>query len=120
MKKIAGLLMAGMALVAGVLTFVAGCETTKDGSTVLTVTLSADTITGAGATVTASASTEASATNTIVALPLKWSVSDSSLGYIKASSGMEAVYESTGKKGSNILTVRDQGDAEGMAVITQN
>ena len=42
-------------------------------------------------------------------------MSDSSLGYIKAATGWDAVYESTGKKGSNIITVRDQGDAEGMA-----
>lgn len=120
MKRTTGLIVAGMVAAICAFVCISGCETTQDASSALTVTLSADTITGAGATVTATASTEATATNTVVALPLKWSVSDSSLGYIKASSGMEAVYESTGKKGSNIITVRDQGDAEGMAVITQN
>lgn len=118
MKTMAGMAVAGMVAAVGVFAFVAGCETTKDSSAALTVTLTSDTITGAGATVTATAS--ASGSNTVVALPLQWSVSDSSLGYIKASSGMEAVYESTGKTGNNIITVRDQGDAEGMAVITQN
>jgi hypothetical protein len=52
-------------------------------------------------------------------LPLVWSVSDSSLGVIKASEGMTAIYESTGTIGNNTITVRDQGDKAGVAVVNQ-
>ena len=50
-------------------------------------------------------------------LPLEWSVSNESLGHIVESRGDEAVYESTGTPGDNIITVRDQGVSEGVAVV---
>ena len=50
-------------------------------------------------------------------LPLEWSVSNESLGRIVESSGNSAVYESNGTPGNNVITVRDQGVAEGVAVV---
>lgn len=51
--------------------------------------------------------------------PLTWTVSDDSLGVITGSGGNSAVYTRTGGDGVNTITVRDQGDAEGVAVVTQ-
>jgi hypothetical protein len=41
------------------------------------------------------------------------------LGDIKSSAGVTAIYQSTGKAGNNVISVRDQGDSEGVAVVTQ-
>jgi hypothetical protein len=54
-----------------------------------------------------------------LALPLEWRVSDSSLGSIRSQSGSNAVYVANPKKGDNIITVHDQYDNEGSAVVTQ-
>lgn len=96
--------------------FGVGCDTTKTSDIVIVVTPSAPELTGAMATTTFSAA--GSASNSL-ALPLMWTVSDSSLGTIRSAVGVSAVYQSTGKKGNNIVTVRDQGEAEGMATVTQ-
>jgi hypothetical protein len=56
---------------------------------------------------------------TSLALPLVWTASDAALGGIKSSAGVTAIYQSTGKVGNNVITVRDQGESEGIAVITQ-
>jgi hypothetical protein len=50
-------------------------------------------------------------------LPLKWSVSNSELGHIQESAGYSAVYESYGLAGNNVIEVKDQGTAEGVAVV---
>lgn len=51
-------------------------------------------------------------------LPLEWSVSDPALGRIAASAGYSAVYESwTDGHGQNIVTVRDQVERTGIAVV---
>jgi hypothetical protein len=52
--------------------------------------------------------------------PLEWSVSDPSLGDITAQGRDTAVYVRTSKRGSNTIKVRDQGDAEGVAVVNQH
>jgi len=51
--------------------------------------------------------------------PLEWSVTEPSLGNISSSGGNSAVYTRTGARGSNTIIVRDQGDGEGVAVVTQ-
>lgn len=61
----------------------------------------------------------AAVSNTL-ALPLEWRVSNSALGNITSHSGTKAVYvANSGKKGNNVITVRDQYDNEGSAVVTQ-
>lgn len=55
-----------------------------------------------------------------LALPLKWSVGNSGLGYIASASGSNATYvANAGKLGDNIITVRDQYDNTASAVVTQ-
>jgi len=54
-----------------------------------------------------------------LALPLEWRVSNSGLGWIASHSGSNAVYKgTTGAKGDNIITARDQYGNEGSAVVT--
>ena len=52
-------------------------------------------------------------------LPLVWSVSNESLGHIAGSGGNDAVYVSNGTHGDNVITVKDQGVSEGVAVVSQ-
>lgn len=55
-----------------------------------------------------------------LSLPLQWSVSDPALGNILSASGSNATYmANSGKKGDNVVTVRDQYASEGSAVVTQ-
>jgi hypothetical protein len=54
-----------------------------------------------------------------LALPLIWSVSDSSLGRLIGTSGYRATYVSSDKVGQNFVVVRDQYDNEGYAVVNQ-
>lgn len=110
-------MIAGMALLAAALFIGVGCETTESTDTVITVTPASPELEGALATQTLTASTASS--NAVLALPLVWTVSDTSLGNIQASAGLSAVYTSTGKTGNNVVTVRDQGQAEGIATIIQ-
>ena len=58
-------------------------------------------------------------TNSTLALPLAWEVSDPNLGQITASSGATAVYRRSSANGVNTVTVRDQFSNEGFATITQ-
>ncbi len=55
-------------------------------------------------------------TNTLY-FPLHWSVDHPDLGTIKASAGNTAAYESTGLRGNNVITVKDQAGREGIAVV---
>ncbi len=107
--------MAGMmAVVAAGLTIV-GCEATKTTDNVITIDPASKTLTSDYETVVLTASTSGS--NTVLALPLKWSVSNSERGTIKTSGAMSALYEGTRLGGENTITVRDQGDNEGIAFI---
>jgi hypothetical protein len=110
----------GMAVIAGVVGVVlTGCETTESANSSIAITLSSSTITNkAAVTMTAAASGGTNST-TSLALPLVWTASDAALGGIKSSAGVTAIYQSTGKVGNNVITVRDQGESEGIAVITQ-
>ncbi len=93
-----------------------GCETTESSDTVITVTPASPELKGSLAIQTFTASGVAS---NELALPLIWTVSNPNLGVIRSTAGLSAVYESTGKVGNNIITVRDQGQAEGMATAIQ-
>ena len=56
--------------------------------------------------------------NQNVVLPLRWSVDNPQLGNIVSAAGQSAIYQATRNTGSNTITVRDQGDKEGIAQIT--
>jgi len=60
------------------------------------------------------------AVNDTLAFPLEWSVANPALGGIVSHSGSNAVYKAnSGAKGENIVTVRDQYENEGTAIVTQ-
>ena len=52
-------------------------------------------------------------------LPLEWRVQNPGLGGIQSSGGNSAVYESNGRRGQNVVHVRDQGGREGVAAVNQ-
>jgi hypothetical protein len=54
-----------------------------------------------------------------LALPLEWSVSDPNLGSIREATGDRAVYVRTSALGMNVITVKDQYGAEGVATVNQ-
>ena len=118
MKKISfatGMVMAMVVLTAGLWT---GCESAgnTDG-----VSLSPSGVTlGSGSTNGANAVVFTAVVHDPLALPLVWSVSNPSLGTIVSASGSNATYSAnTGRTGNNIVTVQDQYDNKGSAVITQ-
>jgi hypothetical protein len=57
--------------------------------------------------------------STNIFLPLRWSVTDESLGSISGQGGWSAVYTRTSKTGVNTILVKDQGSSEGVATVTQ-
>ena len=102
---------------------VTGCEDAETGSA-LTVTPSEVNVTGVGATsyFTAAARVdagEATNRNEEIIYPLVWSVSNPTLGGLMSSAGDSAVYESNGRKGQNVVFVKDGFGREGLAVINQ-
>ena len=107
-------------LVAACWWVVAGCESTSTTDSVMTITAptGALPLTASNRTVVLTANLQF-ATNRTAVLPLTWSVSDQSLGTIKQSEALSAVYESTGTPGNNTVTVRDQTYAEGILLIPQ-
>lgn len=119
MKSISAWMLGGVVLAGLIGTLIVGCESTETTGSAITVTLSASTITGKGAVTLTAASSGGTNTATSLALPLVWTVSDASLGDIKSSAGVTAIYESSGKVGNNAITVHDQGDSEGVAVVAQ-
>ncbi len=58
-------------------------------------------------------------TNSTLALPLAWSVSDSALGSVTGASGLSATYARNSKSGQNTVIVRDQYGNEGFSTIKQ-
>lgn len=58
-------------------------------------------------------------TNTTAFLPLEWSVRFPHLGFIAEAEGFNAVYITTDQIGQQIINVRDQRFAEGVAVVDQ-
>ena len=115
MKTVNTWVLAGVMamVVAGVV--MVGCESTQTTANVITVTPGSVTVTNDWATVVFTASY--SATNGALALPLVWSVSDPARGNIRASGGLTAIYEGSNLGGDNTITVRDQGDNSGIAVV---
>jgi hypothetical protein len=128
-----------MALVVAALGIV-GCEDAQQSSTwdnnVILFDPPSANISGAGATVvwTVSASTNtpnsvistntatgssASARETVLYLPLAWSVSDPTLGVISSTANFTAIYVSTGKVGNNTIRVEDQAGSAGTTVVEQ-
>ena len=130
MKKRACGIMACFGLLMGAIIWV-GCEDTNMTNsgiivtadrTSLNTTDSADLSVVLTASASGGASTNAAAGTTIgvvLYLPLVWSVSNPGLGAITGQGGMTAVYTRTNAKGSNVIVVRDQAEAEGVIAITQ-
>ena len=135
MKAFAFFLSALSMIALGGLLLLTGCETTDDTGAALTVTPSAPTLSGSTGTVRfevgggQTTPTPTNATNSVISstaaadvdlsLPLVWSVSQPALGRITWSSGRSAIYTRSGGAGVNIVTVRNQYGAEGIATVTQ-
>ena len=92
-----------------------GCETSK-GTSGLDVSPSAVTLTDSTNSVTFEVTNVG--TNTL-ALPLDWVVANASLGAISGASGTKATYVRSAANGVNTITVYDQYDNEGYAIVTQ-
>ncbi len=92
-----------------------GCETTTTEGDVLAVSPPSLTLTGLWAVVY----TVEPADGQVVNLPLDWSVADARLGSIRGQGGLTALYQGNPMPGINRITVRDQADQEGFAVISQ-
>ncbi len=112
--RIVAVLGVVMAVVAGIM--ITGCETTETTDNAMTVSPDSAIVTNDVSMVTFTASLTSS--NVALILPLIWSVGDASMGHIRASDGVTAVYESTSKTGNNTVHVRDQGDSEGVATVS--
>lgn len=104
----------------------AGCESVTQYDSSIQVNPDSVTLTNVGGTQVFVAEVQtpvgdtALSTNTALFLPLVWTVSDSSLGTIRASGAFSAIYERHNRgPGNNYITVRDQGQAEGVAVVNQ-
>lgn len=115
MKAVKGLWFAMAAITVFVGLTIGGCESTKTEDNVITVSPANVTLTNDYQAVIFTASFNG--TNTALALPLRWSVSNPERGTISASGSMSAVYQGTRLGGENTVTVRDQGDNEGTAFI---
>lgn len=101
--------VAGMAIV--------GCETTTTEDNVISISPASVTLSNSVEAVVFTASF--ASTNVALALPLVWSVSTPALGTISGSGGLTAIYQPKDVKGNNTITVRDQGDNSGIAVVRQ-
>ncbi len=52
-------------------------------------------------------------------LPLEWSVQNPDLGGVMSRGGHSAVYESSGRRGANVVFVKDQIGREGVVAVNQ-
>jgi hypothetical protein len=109
--------VAGMALAVAICLLIVGCESSTSSNSAIVITPESASLSSSNLVATFTAS--GVDTNTVLNLPLQWSVSDSSLGTIQAEGGVTAVYVSTGKIGSNAVKVRDQAGDEGVAAVGQ-
>lgn len=101
-----------------------GCETRDEvSSEVLSIKPSEVVLSGSSNTVTFAVDTMVRDYNGIsvrsVNLPLRWEVSNTALGDIVAHQGYNAVYARTSQTGVNVITVRDNSGAEGVATVSQ-
>jgi uncharacterized protein YceK len=119
MKKLHVWSVMGMALAVAVVTglLMSGCESSTTSDSAITITPNAASLTTSNMVATFTAA--GVDTNTVLNLPLKWTVADSSLGTIQAQGGVTAIYLSTGKIGNNTVTVRDQAGEAGVAEVSQ-
>jgi hypothetical protein len=94
-----------------------GCEGSPPGGSerAITVAPTAATLTG----IQSAVFTAGPVTETDLALPLEWSVTNPALGDFVDAGGLSAVYQSTAQRGNNAVSVRDQRGAEGVAVVYQ-
>lgn len=114
---------AGCLVVIAIMAGAAGCEDAETRSG-LTVDPPSSELIGRGATVvlTVSMPGDVAVTTNInqeVILPLRWSVSNPSLGGMMRSAGYSAVYESNGTIGQNVIMVTDGYGREGLAAVNQ-
>jgi hypothetical protein len=118
-------------MVLGVIAIVSfiGCETI-DGGGALTVSPAAVTMGDSNGvktvTFTVGGTTTDTNGNTVVvggvgelSVPMTWAVTQPTLGHISTVAGNQAVYISSGGKGVNVVTVKDQYGAQGVATVTQ-
>lgn len=115
MKTMSALVSGGLTMLALAGLVLVGCESTKTTDNVITINPASVTVTNDWATVVFTASL--SSTNIALALPLVWSVSDPARGTIRASGGLTAIYEGKNLGGNNTITVKDQGENEGIAAV---
>lgn len=115
MKTMSKLVIMGVLTVGLVGMVITGCESTETTDNVITVNPASVTLTNDWETVVFTASLSSS--NSALALPLSWSVSDPARGTIRDSGGLTAIYEGKNLGGNNTITVKDQGDNEGIAVV---
>ena len=108
-KKVSLVLLAAFVLMS-----ISGCED-RDTDKNISVTPQSTDLIGTGDTVVLVAADPVSD----IVMPLVWTVSNPSLGGIMSSSGDSAVYESNGTRGQNSITVRDDSEREGVAVVEQ-
>ncbi|MBN1676045.1 MAG: hypothetical protein JXR37_33685 [Kiritimatiellae bacterium] len=94
-----------------------GCESSTTDEISITVDPSSATLIHGNGAVVFTAAAHSNAPTLF--LPLEWSVSDSTLGRIESSAGVSAVYIGSGQLGTQAITVRDQGEAEGVAAVYQ-
>lgn len=118
MKAICVWLSGGLVMLAVAGLVLVGCETTETSDNAITVSPASVTLTNDWETVVFTASS--SGTNASLILPLQWSVSDPARGTLRATGGLTAVYEGNTLKGNNTITVKDQGDNDGIAVVIRN
>jgi hypothetical protein len=115
MKTRNALVLAGLVAAVAAGMAMVGCETTTTTDNVLTINPASVTLTNNWETVVFTASY--ASTNVALALPLEWSVSAPALGTITGSGGLTAIYQGKNVEGNNTITVRDQGDNSGIAVV---
>jgi hypothetical protein len=125
MKTKLALFVVIAALLSGTALMLAGCETWSNDDRGIAITPAAVQLTndfnwvvtfhaGEEQTGTNSVAT----TNTSLFFPLKWSVSDPSLGAILSSEGSSAIYQSYAHRvGVNVVYCRDQSERVGSAAV---
>ncbi|MBN2300886.1 MAG: hypothetical protein JXN60_00085 [Lentisphaerae bacterium] len=96
--------------------FLAGCEFSSNNE--LTIDPPETTLGQTDGSITLTASYSDSSMGKL-ALPLKWSVHNPELGMITGSSDFEAVYVRFHPNGVNVVEVKDQYGAKGVAAIEQ-
>lgn len=117
-RSAAACFAAGFVLVAAAFMLVVGCEE-ADGPEGLTVTPEEPTLSGDSNTVMFTVSGPTNSGRNFM-LPVEWKVSNPSLGWIGEAAGDRAYYHRTSAGGDNVITVTDEYDRRGFAVVHQD